>query len=58
MLPNAGLLRGSFSLILMKTNFDQEDEERRARWGTNGFDLEVGKGRRGPQGLSFLKRCL
>lgn len=42
------LLRGSFSLIIMKTNFDQEDEERRARWGTNGFDLEVGKGCRGP----------
>ncbi len=49
------MLRGSFSLIVMKRNFDKEDEERRERWRRNGFDLEAGKGRRSPRGLGFLK---
>ena len=56
------LLRSSFSLIVMKSNFDKEDEERR-EWerererdgGKMGLILKRGKGRRSPPGLGFLK---
>lgn len=37
------LLRGSFSLIVMKRNFDKEDEGRQEGWRRNGFDLEAGE---------------
>lgn len=49
------LLRGSFSLIIMKRNFSKENEERQERWRRNWFDLEARKGRRSPRGLGFLK---